>query len=190
MPTALLVTALLALLPLVFGLLVYNLLVSARARVRSSWANVDVELRRRHDLIPRLVETVRGYADHERDLFEEVTRLRTEAEQLQEGPATADQASTEARLGGALHRLVLRAEDYPDLKASKNFQDLGAELVHTEDRIAAALRFYNSNVRDLNVRCESVPSNLVALMFGFEPAEYFQIEDSSARQAPAVSLGE
>lgn len=188
MPPAFAAVLLLALLPLAYGMLVYNLLVTSRARVRSSWANVDVELRRRHDLIPRLVETVRGYADHERELLARVTELRGEAERLRAGPASGDQVSTESQLAGAVRQLVVRAEAYPDLFASENFQDLAAELVHTEDRIASALRYYNGNVRDLNVRCETVPSNVVAGLFGFSMETYFQLEDDAARSAPEVAL--
>ncbi len=175
-------------LPGLYALMIHNLLVTSRARVRESWSNVDVELQRRHDLIPRLCETVRGYAEHERGLLERLTELRTEAERLRPGLASLDQARVETELSGAMHQLLVRVEAYPELRASENFSNLASELAHIEDRIASALRFFNSNVRDLNVRCETIPSNLLASMFGFERAEYFQIEPA-VREAPRASLG-
>ena len=177
----------LVVLPAVYAVLIYNLLVRARARVGESWSNVDVELQRRHDLIPNLCETVRGYATHERELLERVTELRGEAERLRAGPATREQLAVEGRLEEALGQLLVRVESYPDLAASEAFLGLQGELAHTEDRIASALRYYNGNVRDLNVRCEAVPSNVLAKLFGFEPAEYFKLQMAHAREAPRVS---
>jgi LemA protein len=169
-------------------LAMFNGLVSARQRVKESWSDVDTELKRRHDLIPNLVATVKGYMKHEREVLERITELRGEAESARPGLASTAQATIEGTLGGLLGRVMMRAEAYPDLKASRNFLGLQGELANTEDRIAAALRFYNGNVRDLNVKCESFPSNVVASMFGFESAEFFKLEDRSAREVPDVSM--
>jgi len=173
---------------LVALLAMYNGLVAARQRVKESWSDVDTELKRRHDLIPNLVSTVKGYMTHEREVLERVTELRGQAENLRPGLATAAQATLEGTLGGMMRGIMMRAEAYPDLKASKNFLALQGELANTEDRIAAALRFFNGNVRDLNVKCESFPSVLVAGMFGFESAEFFKLEDRSQAELPDVSL--
>jgi LemA protein len=169
-------------------LAMYNGLVAARQRVKESWSDVDTELKRRHDLIPNLVSTVKGYMQHERETLERVTQLRSEAENLRPGLASAAQATIEGTLGGMLRGIMIRAEAYPDLKASKNFLALQGELANTEDRIAAALRFFNGNVRDLNVKCESFPSVLVANLFGFEPAEFFKLEDRSQAELPNVDI--
>ena len=167
---------------------IYNALVAVRQRVRESWSNVDTELQRRHDLIPNLVSTVKGYMTHERELLEGITKLREQAEALRPGDATAEQAKIEGQLSSMLGQLKVRVEAYPELKASENFQSLQGELANTEDRVQAALRFYNGNVRELNVKCESFPSVLVAGMFGFKKAEYFEVEDEAVREAPEVSF--
>jgi LemA protein len=125
---------------------------------------------------------------HERELLEEVVRLREEAERLRPGDATAEQQRVESALGSALGQLRVRFEQYPDLKASSNFQALQGELANTEDRVQAALRFYNGNVRTLNVKVESFPSNIVAGMFGFAKAEYFELKNEAAREAPVVAF--
>ena len=164
----------------------YNRFVSQRNLVQESWRQVDVELKRRHDLIPNLVETVKGYAAHEREVFEEVTRARAQA--ATPGSSPAEQGRQEGILGQALGRLFAVAEAYPDLKASTNFLELQRELTETEDRIAAGRRFYNGNVRALNTRVESFPSNLVASMFGFHQAEYFEVDDEAVRSAPTVDF--
>jgi LemA protein len=163
----------------------YNRLVTLRNRVENAWAQVDVQLRRRYDLIPNLVETVKGYAAHERETFEAVTAARTRAQAAQ-GPA--EQGAAEGILGQALGRLFAVAEAYPDLKASTNFLELQRELTETEDRIAAGRRFYNANVRALNTRVESFPSNLVASTFSFHKEEYFEVEDEAVRTAPSVDF--
>ncbi len=178
----------LLLLPLLYVALIYNLLVKARAHVAASWSGVDLELSRRHDLIPNLVSTAKGLMAHERELFEEVTALREQAQGLRPGSASAEQRETERALGSALGRIHIRAEDYPELKSDRAMRDLMAELAHTEDRIAAALRYYNGNVRDLNVRCETIPSNALAAMFGFESAEYFQLDDDTPRRRPDLTF--
>ncbi len=164
----------------------YNGLVRLRNLVQESWRQIDVELHRRHDLIPNLVETVKGYAAHERAVFDEVTQARAAAA----GPtaSVAEQAAQENQLTQALGRLFAVAENYPVLRASENFQQLQNELSTTEDRIAAARRFYNANVRSLNTKIETFPTNVIAGMFHFERAEYFEVEDPQVRQAPTVQF--
>jgi LemA protein len=164
----------------------YNRFVSQRNLVQESWRQVDVELTRRHDLIPNLVETVKGYATHEREVFDAVTRARATA--AAPGSTPGEQAQQEGVLGMALGRLFAVAEAYPDLKASTNFLEMQRELTETEDRIAAGRRYYNANVRALNTRVESVPSNLVASTFGFHKEEYFEVEDEAVRSAPSVDF--
>jgi LemA protein len=164
----------------------YNRFVSQRNLVQESWRQVDVELKRRHDLIPNLVETVKGYATHEREVFDAVTRARATA--AAPGSTPGEQAQQEGVLGMALGRLFAVAEAYPDLKASTNFLEMQRELTETEDRIAAGRRYYNANVRALNTRVESVPSNLVASTFGFHKEEYFEVEDEAVRSAPSVDF--
>ena len=162
----------------------YNRLVQFRNRVDNAWAQIDVQLKRRWDLIPNLVETVKGYAAHERGVFDEVARARAAAAGPASGPA--EQAVQENQLTQALGRLFAVAEAYPVLRASENFQQLQAELTNTEDRIAAGRRFYNANVRELNTKVESFPSNVIANMFHVERAEYFEVEEPSVRAAPEV----
>ena len=164
----------------------YNGLVAARQHVRESWSGVDTELKRRHDLVPNLVATVKGYATHERETLERVVQLRQSAEALRSDLPGKDLAVIEGQLAAALSRLVVRLEAYPTLKADQSFLALQAELANTEDRIQGALRFYNGNVRELNVKCESFPSNLIASMFGFATANYFELKDSAERAVPLV----
>lgn len=168
----------------------YNGLVGLRNHVAESWSGIDTELKRRHDLIPNLVEVCRGYADHEQAVFEQVTRARAEAVAASESPTdgTAAQARKENALSGSLRSLIAVSEAYPELKASEHFLSLQTELANTEDRIQASRRFYNANVRDLNTKVEQVPSNLIASMFGFGPAEFFQLEDAGVRASPRVDL--
>ena len=164
----------------------YNRFVRQRNLVQESWRQVDVELKRRHDLIPNLVETVKGYATHEREVFDAVTKARAQA--AAPGSTPAQQAQQEGILGQALGRLFAVAEAYPELKASTNFLELQRELTETEDRIAAGRRFYNANVRAMNTRVEAFPSNLVAGVFGFHKEEYFEVEDEQVRSAPTVDF--
>jgi LemA protein len=166
----------------------YNRFVQQRQLIESSWSNVDTELRRRYDLIPNLVETVKGYAVHERATLEEVTEARRRAVAATGDPG--DQATQENVLVGAIRQLLAVSEAYPDLKADQHFLELQRELVNTEDRIQAARRFFNANVRDYNRRVESVPSNLIAGAFGFGRRSYFEVEPA-VRDAPApdVQLG-
>ena len=170
----------------IVGVVMYNGLIGLRNRVEEGWRQIDVELKRRHDLIPNLVETVKGYATHEREVFDAVTRARAAA--ASPGASPAQQAQQEGVLGQALGRLFAVAEAYPDLKASTNFLELQRELTETEDRIAAGRRFYNANVRALNTRVESFPSNLVASTFGFHKEEYFEVEDEAVRSTPSVDF--
>ena len=178
--------AVFVLLPLVWLIATYNGLVRLRQHVRESWSGIDTELRRRYDLIPNLVETVKGYAAHERETLEAVVRARQAAVESRGSPAS--QAADENVLVDTLGRLFALAEGYPDLKASGNFLELQNELVNTEDRIQAARRFYNANVRDLNTRIESFPSNIVAGVFKFTAAEFFEVRDAVVRAAPRVDV--
>jgi len=166
----------------------YNGFVRLRNLVQEAWRQIDVELTRRHDLIPNLVETVKGYAAHERGVFDEVAQARSLASAPASGPA--EQAAHENQLTQALGKLFAVAEAYPVLRASENFQQLQAELTNTEDRIAAGRRFYNANVRTLNTRVETFPNNIIAGMFGFVRAEYFETEDPAVRAAPTVDFGQ
>jgi LemA protein len=153
---------------------IYNGLITLRNRVQEAWRQIDVELKRRHDLIGNLVETVKGYAAHERGTLEDVMKARSAA--MAGGQSPAGQAQTEGALSAALGRLFAVAEAYPDLKANQNFLALQDELTSTEDRIASARRYYNANVRELNTRVETVPSNIVAGVFTIGRAEYFEVE--------------
>ncbi|HEY0120092.1 MAG TPA: LemA family protein [Cellulomonas sp.] len=183
---ALIVIVVIVVLILLWAVAQYNGLVRLRNLVQEAWRQIDTELQRRHDLIPNLVETVKGYAAHEREVFEAVTQARAAAATSGAGPAA--QAQSENALTQALGRLFAVAENYPTLRASENFQQLQAELANTEDRIAAGRRFYNANVRELNTKVETFPSNLVAGMFNFTRAEYFEADDPQVRQAPTVSF--
>ena len=164
----------------------YNRLVRQRNVVQESWRQVDVELNRRHDLIPNLVETVKGYAAHERGTFEAVTNARAAASSPNQ--SVAQQATNENMLTGALRQLFAVAEQYPDLKANQNFLELQRSLSETEDRIAASRRFYNANVRTFNTSIQSFPSNVVAGTFHFKEAEYFEADDPEVRAAPKVEF--
>ena len=165
---------------------IYNGFVKLRNLVQESWRQIDVELHRRHELIPNLVQTVKGYAAHEQGVYEAVTQARAQAVGGPKGPAA--QAVAENQLSGALGRLFAVSEGYPDLKASVNFLQLQTELTNTEDRIAAGRRFYNANVRELNTKVESFPQNVIAGMFNFTKAEYFEVTDPRAFQAPDVQF--
>jgi len=156
------------------GVWLYNRLVSLRARVDNGWSQIDVQLRRRADLIPNLVEAVRGYAAHERELFEEVTRARAHSI---EASGVADQAQAENEISAGLRQLLAVVENYPDLKANENFLALQEELVGTESKIAYARQFYNDQVMKLNTLIGSFPSSIVAGTFGFEPRRFFEIDE-------------
>lgn len=171
--------------PLVWVALQYNSLVGLRNYVANSWANIDTELKRRHDLIPSLVEAVKGYAAHERATLERVIELRNRCA-ANRGPVAAHSAD-EKSLVAALQELLVVVEGYPQLKADGNFRTLQTELINTEDRIQAARRFYNGNVRDFRNRCETFPSNLVARAFGFQPGDFFSVPPS-VREVPDVQF--
>ncbi|MCC4244044.1 LemA family protein [Stappia indica] len=166
---------------------IYNDLVRKRQMVREGWSGIDVQLKRRSDLIPNLVEAVKGYATHERAAFEAVTEMRTRAAGID--PAdVAGRARAEGMLTQALGKLFAVAEAYPELKASANFRELQSSLESVEDALQLARRYYNGAVRALNVVVESFPSNLVARRFGFTQEEYFEIEDPAERAVPRVSF--
>jgi LemA protein len=169
----------------------YNRFVSQRQLIRNAFANIDTELKRRYDLIPNLVETVKGYASHEREVFEEVTRARAAAAGTS-GQSPATQAAAEGPLVAALGRLFAVAENYPELKANQNFLALQAELSNTEDRIQASRRFYNANVQDYNRRVNAFPSTFIARMFNFKEEEFFEIPEAQRAvvgEAPRVDFG-
>jgi LemA protein len=171
----------------VFAIVLYNGLVKKRQMVEEGWSGIDVQLKRRANLIPNLVETVKGYASHEKEALEAVTRMRTAAASMPKDDV-AGRAKAEGALGQALGRLFAVAEAYPDLKANQNFSDLHQSLDEVEDAIQMARRYYNGAVRNLNVAVESFPSNLVANQFKFEKAEYFEIEDEADRAVPKVEF--
>ena len=156
----------------------YNSLVTLRNRCDNGWSQIDVQLRRRYDLIPNLVETVKGYAKHEREVFEKVTQARAAAVNAQ---TVKDQGQAENVLSGALKSLFAVAENYPELKANQNFLMLQEELAGTESKVAYARQFYNDTVMKFNMKQQVFPSNIIANMFGFKTKEYFQIEDEIAK---------
>ena len=163
--------------------LAYNGLVTSRNRTQEAFSDIDVQLKRRYDLIPNLVSTVQGYAAHEKTVFEDVTKARTSAMQATGNDA---KAAAENQLSSTLKSLFAVAENYPDLKANQNFLSLQNELTDTEDKIQAARRFYNGMVRDLNTKIQSFPSNLVAGMFSFKAAEFFGNDLTSAERQPVA----
>ncbi len=170
---------------LVWGIVIFNRLVRDRNQVRSAWSDIDVQLTRRHDLVPRLVEAVKAYAAYERATLTAVTELRARSEQVSRLP---DRARIEDEMEAGLHRLVALAEAYPDLKADANFLELQQELAAVEDHLQYSRRFYNGAVRILNTRIGSFPDLLVARPFGFRPAEFFAVEGGEVRQTPRVEL--
>jgi LemA protein len=164
----------------------YNRFVRQRNLVEESWKQVDVELRRRYDLIPNLVEVVKSYAAHERNTLEEVVAARNAA--AAPSPSRAAQGEDETALTRSLRGLLAVAEAYPDLKADAQFRQLQTQLAETEDRIAAGRRFYNANVRAYNTRVETIPSSIVASTFNFEKSEYFEVEEAAARGPVGIDL--
>ena len=172
-----------------YGVGGYNSLVRMRNLVEESWRQVDVELNRRYDLIPNLVETVKGYASHESGTLEEVVRLRNQAAGMASGAPSEQRAGVEEQLTGAIRQLLVTVEAYPDLKANTNFLELQRQLADTEDRIANGRRYYNANVRNYNTRIESFPTNFIASFGKFERATYFEVNDAAVRQAPKVAFG-
>lgn len=169
---------------------IYNGLVKAKVAVENAWSGIDVQLKRRYDLIPNLINTVKGYAKHEADTFANVTKARTAAMGVPDGKV-AEQAAAENMLSGTLKSIFALAEAYPDLKANQNFLELQQELNNTEDQIAASRRIYNSNVTTLNTKVQSVPSNIMASISGFANAEFFELDEAeraAAKKAPEVSF--
>ncbi len=166
----------------------YNNFVKLTQRTKEAWADIDVQLKRRYDLIPNLIETVKGYAAHERGVFEEVTEARAKATQVHVDPTgitpeqIATMAGAESALGASLGKLLAVAEAYPDLKANQNFLGLQNELTDTENKIQAARRFYNGNVRDLKIALQSFPSNIVGGTFGFKEEQFFELAEGSAER--------
>jgi LemA protein len=179
------IVLLIIILAVIFGVIVmYNGLIRLKNRVDEAWSDIDVQLRRRHDLIPNLINTVKGYAAHEKEVFEKVTEARTRAI----GAGTADEkAKAENVLSGALKSLFAVAEAYPDLKANQNFLELQRELTDTEDKIMAARRFYNGNVRDFNTKIQAFPTNIFAGMLNFTKRDFFQAEESE-KELPNVQF--
>lgn len=179
----------------IWAVLAYNNFVKLIQRTKEAWADIDVQLKRRYDLIPNLIETVKGYAAHERGVFDEVTEARAKATQVHVDPSNitpeqiAAMAGAESALGASLGKLLAVAEAYPDLKANQNFAQLQTELSDTENKIQAARRFYNGNVRDLSIGLQSFPGNVVGNMFGFKEEKYFELgEDSVERETVKVSF--
>jgi LemA protein len=164
---------------------IYNRLVRLRNRVENAWAQVDVQLRRRYDLIPNLVEAVKGYASHERATFEEVTKARTAAQQAQ---TVEEQGQAENLLTQAIGRLFAVAEQYPELRATENFQQLQSQLEETETKIAVSRQVYNDAVLTYDTALETVPTNIVGNLFSFEARQYFEVEEPAAREAPRVQF--
>ncbi|PKV09026.1 LemA family protein [Bifidobacterium asteroides] len=189
----LIIIVLLVVLLVIWGIGIYNGLVNLRNRVANGWAQIDVQLKQRADLVPNLVQTVKGYASHESTVLEEVTKARADVAQAQAQTAGGDQmqarADAEQRLGQSLVNLMARAEAYPELKANQNFLDLQRQLKDLEDKIAYARQFYNDVVQKFNTRIETVPSNIIASLFHFRQAQYFQADEGS-RQAPVVDFGQ
>jgi LemA protein len=166
---------------------VYNSLIRSRNRVDEAWSDIDVQLKRRYDLIPNLIETVKGYAKHEKEVFEKVTKARTEAMGAQ---TVGEKDKAENVLSGALKSLFAVAEAYPDLKANENFGKLQDELTDTEDKIQASRRFYNGNVRDFNTKIQVFPTNLFAQALGFKAYDFFEVENEAEKENIKVDFEE
>lgn len=182
---AFLVLLALAVAILLWAILIYNALVRMRNMVQEAWSGIDVQLKRRTDLIPNLVSTVKGYAEHEKGTLEEVIRLRGLA---QNAHGVGETAHAQGLLGAALGKLFALAENYPELKANANFAQLQASLGEIEEQVQLARRYYNGAVRNLNIAVESFPSNLLAGRFGFEKAEFFELESPAERAVPKVEF--
>lgn len=163
----------------------YNIFITLRNRARNAWADIDVQLKRRHDLVPNLVETVKGYAAHEKGVLEDVARLRSRA--MEQG-RMEDREGAESGFAGAIKSLFAVAESYPELRADRNFRDLQQQLAEIEDHLQYARRYYNAVVRDINIKCEMFPSSLIAGMFGFKPHQYFQVGEDEM-SAVEIKMG-
>ena len=171
-----------------FLITTFNRLVTLRQRVKEAWSDIDIQLKRRHDLIPNLIETVKGYAAHERGTFDEVTKARADAVAAGASGSPQQTAQAENVLTGALRSLFAVAEAYPQLQAVQEFKDLSENLTATEDKIAFARRFYNGNVRDYNTALQTFPTNILAGMFHFGPEQYFELADQTDREVPQVKF--
>ena len=185
MPVGIWVLGAVALGVALFAVIGFNGLVKQRNRVKEAWSGIDVQLKRRHDLIPNLVEVVEGYAAHEKGLLEEITRLRSKTIDV---TGLRDTQAAETDLTGSLESLLVLVEDYPALKADENFRQLHHSLVDIEDHLQMARRYYNGSVRDNNTKVESFPSNLIANLFGFVSEEFFELESATERAAPRMNL--
>ncbi len=183
----LLIIAVCLFLPLIWFVANFNRLVRVRQHMRESWSDIDVEMKRRYELVPNLVRTVQGYAEHEQAVLQQVVELRNRA--MASHGTAAQQAVDESALQIGMKRLFAVVENYPQLKADAHFLALQKELANTEDRIAAARRFFNGNVRELNNLCEQFPTNLIASIFNFRTAEYFELSNDAERVVPRVSVG-
>ena len=179
------ISAIIAALLVIWLIFTYNRFITLRNRSKEAWSDIEVQMKRRYDLIPNLVETVRGYMAHERQVFENVTQARSAAMGAQE---PREKLEKDNILSNTLKTLFAVAENYPDLKANANFLDLQRELADTENKIQAARRFYNSNVRDLNIKVDSFPSNLVAQIFKFEKLEFFELSEEAAKEPVKVKF--
>src|SRR6185503_3140568 len=186
MTVVLIVIVALVLIAVIYTIATFNNLIRLQNRADEGYSDIDVQLKRRHDLIPNLVETVKGYASHERQVLENVTAARSTAVAAS-GPES--QARAENQLTGALRQLFAVAENYPDLKASRNFLELQNEITDTEDKIQAARRFYNMTVRDLNIKIESFPSSIIANSRGIQKRDFFELDEPADREVPSVSFG-
>jgi len=168
-----------------WAIVTYNGFIVLRNRTQEAWSDIDVQLKRRYDLIPNLVQTVKGYASHESGVFEKVTEARTRA---MGAKGVKEQAEANNALSSTLKTLFAVAENYPELKASNNFLELQRELSDTENKIQASRRFYNGNARDLNIKIESVPAKIIASVFGFKKVDFFELEEEAAKQPPKVNF--
>jgi LemA protein len=170
---------------IIWIIIVYNLFVRDKNLIKEAWSGIDVQLKRRHNLIPNLVASVRGYSKHERDLFEEITEKRAKSTKIEN---VKEKAAVEADLSGMIKNLFVVVEEYPDLKASDNFLDLQNQLVEIEDQLQYARRYYNGRVRNYNIRVESFPSNIIAGIFDFKQEEFFEITLATERKTPEVQV--
>ena len=172
----------------IWAISVYNGLIQARNQVKEAWSDIDVQLKRRYDLIPNLINTVKGYASHEKELFERVTEARTAAMTAEASGNPAEVAKSENMLSGTLKSLFAVSENYPELKANENFLQMQRDLTDTEDKIQAARRFYNGNVRDFNTSLQVFPRNIIASMFAFKEQAFFELGNEAERANPEVKF--
>jgi LemA protein len=170
---------------IIWIIIMYNLFIRDKNLIKEAWSGIDVQLKRRHNLIPNLVASVRGYSKHERDLFEEITEKRARSIKIEN---VKEKAAVEADLSGMIKNLFVVVEDYPDLKASQNFLDLQNQLVEIEDQLQYSRRYYNGRVRNYNIRVESFPSNIIAGIFDFKQEEFFEITLATERKTPEVQV--